>query len=93
PPVLRRILAELETRTGAAPAVARERVIALIMLLTASSADRARQLADGQRTDLDHDSFTTNLVDMLVGCLEATPGAPIAERAPSEGVGVAAVDG
>lgn len=67
------ILDELESRPTAPPAVRRERVVALIMLLTASVAERARRIDDGAGADLelDHDAFTANLVDMCTAVLAA----------------------
>lgn len=74
PPVMRSILTELESRSGAEGAVGRARVVASIMLLTTSVADRARVIDEAEAPDLDHDRFVSNLVDMLVGCLEAPVG-------------------
>ena len=61
---LTRILDELERRPDAPAPVRRERVVALIMLLTASVADRARRIDDGRGNELDHDAFVDNLVHM-----------------------------
>ena len=61
---LTHILDELERLPDAPPAVRRERVVALIMLLTASVAERARRIDDGRGNELDHDEFVDNLVRM-----------------------------
>lgn len=61
---LARILDELERLPGAPPAVRRERVVALIMLLTATVAERARRIDDGDGSELDHPAFVDNLVHM-----------------------------
>ncbi len=44
------------------------------MLMTSSIADRARSLDAGAEPDLDHDTYLTNLADMIVGGLEAVSG-------------------
>lgn len=75
PPHLHRILTTLEDRVPSAdPRVRRQRVLGVIMLLTAATADRARRLEEGQLNELDHDSFLATLADMLVGCLESPQG-------------------
>lgn len=61
---LARVLDELERLPGAPAAVQRERVVALIMLLTASVAERARRIDDGRGNELDHEAFVANLVHM-----------------------------
>ena len=61
---LAEVLDEIESRPAADPSLRRERVLALIMLLTASVAERARQIDDGAPIELDHDAFVTNLIDM-----------------------------
>ena len=68
---LSRILDELEQRPAASPAVQRERVLALIMLLTGSVAERARRIDDGHEPELDHEAFTANLVGMCTALIEA----------------------
>lgn len=81
-PWLRRILEVIESRPEAVPApIRRERVVAMIMLMTAALADRARLVEIGRPLALDDDVYLENLTDMLVGVLEAplhetsTPGA------------------
>jgi len=61
---LARILDEIERRPSVSAAVRRERVVALIMVLTATTAERARLIDDGGRPELDHDEFVANLIDM-----------------------------
>ena len=68
---LAQILDELESRPGPPLAVRRERVLALIMLLTAAVAERARRIDDLSGNDLDHDAFVDNLVDMCAAVLTA----------------------
>jgi AcrR family transcriptional regulator len=71
-PHLIAILAELEQRPPVVPApIRRERVVELIMLMTVALAERARQLESGRSPELDHETFTANLTDVLVGILEA----------------------
>lgn len=61
---LARILDEIESRPDAPPAVRRERVVGMIMLLTGATAERARRLDDGTDLDLTHDAFVDTLTDM-----------------------------
>ena len=61
---LARILDELEARPEASAPVRRERVVALIMLLTGAVAERARRIDDGAGNELDHEAFVDNLIDM-----------------------------
>lgn len=58
------ILDEIEQRPDLPPALRRERVVALIMVLTATTAERARRIDEGATPELDHASFVGNLVDM-----------------------------
>jgi AcrR family transcriptional regulator len=82
PPHLRRILAALEARGGRDPAVARERVVAAIMLMTTATAERARQAEHAAPVELDHDRFLANLADMIVAGIEA-PAGPLLRPAPT----------
>ena len=68
---LSRILDEIEAATPGPPAVRRERVLALIMLLTGAVAERARLIDDGVGNELAHDEFVENLVVMCAAVLEA----------------------
>jgi AcrR family transcriptional regulator len=68
---LAEVLDELESRPDASLAVRRERIVALIMLLTGTTAERARRIDDGTAVDLDHDTFVTNLVEMCAAVLGA----------------------
>jgi AcrR family transcriptional regulator len=63
------ILDELESRPDASPAVRRERVVGLIMLLTGTVAERARRIDDGVGNELAHDEFVDNLVAMCTALL------------------------
>lgn len=67
------ILGRLEERPAElAPAIRRERVVALIMLMTVALAERARMMESGRRSvELDEATFAANLTDVLVGVLEA----------------------
>ncbi len=58
------VLAAIEARPDAPPPVQRERVVALIMLLTGAVAERARRIDDGVGNELDHDGFVANLTAM-----------------------------
>ena len=74
PAQLRRILAALERRAPGPLSVRRERVIGVIMLMTAMTADRARQIDEDPRARHDEKQFVSNLIDMLVGVLETPVG-------------------
>jgi len=77
-PWLREMLELLEARPLSVPlTVRRERVVAMIMLMTAAMADRARLVELGRRLPLDESTFLGNLTDMLVGVLEAPLGGPV----------------
>ena len=79
PPNLRRILTLLEARpTGLSAPLRRERVLGVIMLMTAAFAERARALESRKRLALGEDAFLANLADMLVGALEAPLGTALA---------------
>jgi TetR/AcrR family transcriptional regulator, regulator of cefoperazone and chloramphenicol sensitivity len=65
------ILDELESRPKASEAVRRERLVAMIMLLTAATAERARLIDDGGTPALSHDAFVANLLDMCTAVLSA----------------------
>ena len=72
-PFLHEILGLLEARPDeVAPAVRRERVVELIMLMTVAMAERARVIESQRRSpELDEPAFVENLTDVLVGVLEA----------------------
>lgn len=75
PPYLRRILSRLEDMADhLPPAIRRERVVAVIMLMTTALAERARQLSSGRRPALSESMFVANLADMIVGALDAPLG-------------------
>ena len=74
PPALRQILAELEHRCDVPEPIARQRMVAIIMLMTTMIAERARIIDEGTAPELDHDAFVANLADMLAGCLHAPVG-------------------
>jgi AcrR family transcriptional regulator len=58
------ILDEVEATTQLAGPIAHERIVGLIMLLTGTTAERARRIDDGVGNDLDHEGFVANLVAM-----------------------------
>lgn len=61
---LARVLDEIEQRPPISAALRRERVVALIMVMTATTAERARQIDEGGEPELDHDEFIANLIGM-----------------------------
>lgn len=65
------ILDQIETVPDAPLAVRRERIVALIMLLTGSTAERARRIDDGTGNELDHAEFVANLVSMCSAVVTA----------------------
>ena len=69
---LSRILDEIESSLAVPAAVRRERVLALIILLTGSVAERARRIDEGVPVDLPHDPFVSNLVDMCAALLSTS---------------------
>ncbi len=77
-PKLREILGLLEQRPRALPlTIRRERVVGMIMLMTAAMAERARAIEDGEPLALDETVFLENLTDMLLGILEAPTHLPV----------------
>ena len=55
------------------------RVLAMIQLMTASLAERARRTEAGDVLDTDEDVYAANLVDLLTGIIEApVRAAPVA---------------
>ena len=71
-PWLLRILEHIEARPARLPElIRRERVVAMIMLMTAAMADRARLVELGRPLGLDEATYLANLTEMLVGVLEA----------------------
>ena len=61
---LARVLDEIEQRPQVSVALRRERVVALIMVMTATTAERARRIDEGTEPELDHDEFVENLIGM-----------------------------
>jgi AcrR family transcriptional regulator len=74
PPNLRRILAVLEDRVPGRPAIRRDRVVDVVMLITAAFAERARLVSAGSTAELDEDAFLASLADVLVAAVEAPVG-------------------
>lgn len=77
-PRVREILAMLETRPPEVPEpIRRERVVEMIMLMTAAMAERARAIESGEALVIDEPTFLANLTDVLVGVLEAPLRGPL----------------
>lgn len=68
---LARVLDELEARAAGDGPVRAERVVGLIMLLTAAVAERARGIDEGVELGLDHDAFVANLIAMCAALVTA----------------------
>lgn len=68
---LARILDEIERRPAVSAALRRERVVALIMVMTGTIAERARSIDEGLEPELTHDEFVANLVDMCTAVMGA----------------------
>ena len=74
-PHLSKALELLESRPVFLPIpVRQERLIAMIQLMTSSLSERARSLEAGVQMLLDNSEYRENLIDMLVGILEAPTG-------------------
>lgn len=58
-------------RTRLPKPIADERIGAMITMLSATLADRARRIDAKRRVTLDHDRYVANLVDMLTAALRA----------------------
>ena len=65
------VLDQIEAQPSAPPAVRRARVVALIMLLTGTVAERARRIDDGTGNELDHAEFVANLIAMCAAVVTA----------------------
>lgn len=67
------ILDEIERKPDASPELRRERVVSMIMLMTASTAERARRLElvaeGGDPPELSHDDYVMNLIDMCAAIM------------------------
>lgn len=61
---LARIIDEIEASIDRDAPVRRERIVALMVVLTATTAERARHLDESRQPGLDHDGFVSNLIDM-----------------------------
>jgi AcrR family transcriptional regulator len=77
-PWLVEILGVLEGRPEEVPpALRRERVVEVIMLMTAALSERAKAIESGRSLELDEPTFVANLTDVLVGILEAPVRGPL----------------
>lgn len=65
------ILDELEGAIAAPTAVRRERLVGMIILLTGTTADRARRIDEGAALDLDHDAFVAEVAAMCAAIIRA----------------------
>jgi AcrR family transcriptional regulator len=65
------ILDEIEHRPDLPAALRRERVVALITVMTATTAERARRIDEGADPELDHPAFVANLIDMCAAVVLA----------------------
>jgi AcrR family transcriptional regulator len=74
PPHLRRILSALEARATDDADLGRQRVVAAIMLMTSTMAERDRLVDHRVPLELDTGRFLANLTDMIVAALEAPIG-------------------
>jgi hypothetical protein len=89
-PYLRDILSVLEQRTAdLVPALRRERVVEMIMLMTVAASERARLVEARPDQEIDHDTFAANLTDVLVGILEAPLRGPLPSAVTDVDRGVA----
>lgn len=80
-PHLIAILDILESRPEDLPAaIRRQRVVQMIMLMTASLAERARAVQSGRGVELDEPTFVENLAAVLVGILAAPLSVPAVAR-------------
>lgn len=71
-PHLRRLLELIDARPRSlSPALRRERMIAMVTLMTAVVAERARTIEAQRSPTIDHGDFVQNLSAMLVGIIEA----------------------
>ncbi len=78
-----RILEALEARVPGGEQQARERVVAMILLMTAAMAERARQVETGGPVGLSHEAFVAMLADLIVAGLEAPVGPTLRAQAQS----------
>jgi len=91
-PWLIEILGMLEDRPDhLPPAIRRERVVEVIMLMTTAASERARAIESRRALELDESTFAANLTDVLVAVLEAPlrgplGGAAVDLRGPPEAV-------
>jgi AcrR family transcriptional regulator len=65
------VLDEIERRPAAPAAIRRERVLALIILLTGSTAERARRLDADDPVELTHQAYADNLIDLCTALVSA----------------------
>lgn len=65
------ILDELERLPDLPAPLRRERIVAMIMVLTATTAERARRIDEGAQLELSADEFRADLIDMCAALLLA----------------------
>jgi AcrR family transcriptional regulator len=72
---LQRVFVVLLERPGTLPlGLRRDRLLAAVILMTASMAERARHIDAGEAVDPSDELFLSNLADMLVAVLDAPAG-------------------
>jgi AcrR family transcriptional regulator len=77
------ILDEIEHLPAATPARRRNRVLAMIMVITSTTAERARHLDEGRRPELGHDEFVDDLVAMCAALVAVAGDREVATPGPS----------
>ncbi|MFI5041616.1 MAG: TetR family transcriptional regulator [Acidimicrobiales bacterium] len=82
-PHLNDVLEILERRAGGGPALRRQRVVGMMMLMTAACAERAHSIEEGAPPELGPDDFVSGLTDMIVAVLEAPAGPLVAHATPA----------
>jgi hypothetical protein len=65
------ILDRIEREPSGPPAVRRERVLGLIVLLTGTVAERARRIDEDRGNELDHEAFVAGLIAMCTAVVTA----------------------
>lgn len=66
---LARVIDEIESGLAVDGAVRRERIVAMMMVLTGVVAERARRIEDGTGNELASEPFVANLIDMCTSLL------------------------
>lgn len=72
---LAKVLDEIEARAPGKPVQRRERVVGLIMLMTAMTAERARRIDEGAAPETSHRLFVSDLTAMCSAVVSGNTGA------------------